>query len=848
MTESTAHADLNESWKYFYSFTLPRYELKDTPGISIFGTPGAKMQRLEPGNPGGQLYSVWKTPVWELGDFGLGVGLYFITRMTFAAVVFLAAILNLYSYQYYRSDAYSGGQPGIRSDLQGSAVCTAQELVCLDVKCRKTAYKNNCQVSFTQGIMDLVCTGMLIILFFFLARWQQKIGAEFDESEQTAQDYAIEVLDPDDDAKDPEEWRRFFSRFGHVTYVTVALSNGELLKALAEYRKTRLMLKYEHEETGGLVHEVSFRAGNSMKLVKKLSEYQMVSPEPKENTEQKQSFFQAHKSFFQFFGLGLGVEYWENKLAQIEEHIENLKLKKQNPDAAKIFVIFEDEKSQRKCLETLSTGWLPSLFEYGKIPKKYRFRGENVLDVIEPSEPTSILWENLDVPFKVQLQWQLIGYSGSIIFILVFAEIINVVSAISLGLAALMISVSNVVLAPIMLWLSQKECHQTYEQQQKSLMLKLAGVRWMNTAFIIYATSSHNQVLSLSTLGQIQSVLWADALTKPIIQLLDPIGFANRRIFAPYCKTQEKMDSYFMGTEWSLAERYTDMTKTLFVSLFYSALLPQGLFITVLAMALSYWVDKYCLLRVWRTGPMIDDQITQTSRGHIVLALLIHIVITLHMYSGFPFDGICPTEDLVSSSIASSKKVKDKRIYKYCEQGSGLFSSSFLFISPDSHMTSDQQFLVKIYSYSAVVMFTVLVVVYFGQNLINFYNMLFIGSYSPRGQPQSEQFSDVEDIQAYIPQIDDPTFPFPLLCCDLTHLNRSHISWVGDYDKYNLYCTEHLSDMSEADRQKYFTIVRHYSRGDEPDMSEYESQNDESKDDTEKGEREIQMKKFLGGL
>ena len=41
------------------------------------------------------------------------------------------------------------------------------------------------------------------------------------------------------------------------------------------------------------------------------------------------------------------------------------------------------------------------------------------------------------------------------------------------------------------------------------------------------------------------------------------------------------------------AERYADMTKTMFLALFYTALLPQGLFVTSVAYIICYFLDKY---------------------------------------------------------------------------------------------------------------------------------------------------------------------------------------------------------------------------------------------------------------
>ena len=76
----------------------------------------------------------------------------------------------------------------------------------------------------------------LVIGLFFLAKVQNKIVEEADEAEQTAQDYSILVQDPDADATNPDEWQQFFSQFGHVSYVTVAIDNGDLVHKLADRR------------------------------------------------------------------------------------------------------------------------------------------------------------------------------------------------------------------------------------------------------------------------------------------------------------------------------------------------------------------------------------------------------------------------------------------------------------------------------------------------------------------------------------------------------------------------------------------------------------------------------------
>ena len=67
---------------------------------------------------------------------------------------------------------------------------------------------------------------------------------------------------------------------------------------------------------------------------------------------------------------------------------------------------------------------------------------------------------------------------------------------------------------------------------------------------------------------------WLRASLPPgpaVVQLL-----ANRNVFsitqhilAPRARTQEQMNMFFLGTPYHLGERYTDLTKVLFVCFFY---------------------------------------------------------------------------------------------------------------------------------------------------------------------------------------------------------------------------------------------------------------------------------------
>ncbi len=89
--------------------------------------------------------------------------------------------------------------------------------------------------------------------------------------------------------------------------------------------------------------------------------------------------------------------------------------------------------------------------------------------------------------------------------------------------------------------------------------------------------------------------------------------------------------------DWTLAERYTDMMKTLFVGMFYAPVFPQGLFITAFAIMANYLADKFCLLRIWAIPPKVDDGLFNKSRVVINIMLLVVLRFAV-LFTGFwPF-------------------------------------------------------------------------------------------------------------------------------------------------------------------------------------------------------------------
>jgi len=152
---------------------------------------------------------------------------------------------------YYSSAQYS--RVPFKGDfrIRGSSVCLDIETVnatrTLDTGETTHVSANLCHCMFglDQGISDSACAVAIFFAVLYRTRRSKAYDQEIDDAFQTAQDYSILVEDPPPDATDPDEWHQYFLQFGPVALVTVALDNGDLVRALADHANTKRQMENE---------------------------------------------------------------------------------------------------------------------------------------------------------------------------------------------------------------------------------------------------------------------------------------------------------------------------------------------------------------------------------------------------------------------------------------------------------------------------------------------------------------------------------------------------------------------------------------------------------------------------
>ncbi|CAM9126018.1 unnamed protein product [Heterosigma akashiwo] len=287
------------------------------------------------------------------------------------------------------------------------------------------------------------------------------------------------------------------------------------------------------------------------------------------------------------------AKYWHYQLWKANQKVDALSADQRTYPVGEVYCIFSTEEGQRQCLNALTTGKIPAMFEIGDKPKEHRFRGTNVLEVEEPVEPSEVIWQNLEISgFTFFVQGVVTALLTLAVIAACYYVIVQLKESGSTKSTGVVVSLINAVLPMVLKAIVMFEKHVDDGDRQDSLFAKLTAARFMNTAIINWVVTSFSNTLSETSLKTIMSILVADAFITPTIQLLNVMGNLKMHVLSKLAKTQPKLLSYFTGAQWYLGERYTSHTKTFFVAIFYAALFPAGMFVAALCFAYGYWVDK----------------------------------------------------------------------------------------------------------------------------------------------------------------------------------------------------------------------------------------------------------------
>ena len=305
---------------------------------------------------GSQYYPIWTTGAQELGQLGIGMGLYFQYLNYMVSVFGVMFVLAIPSMMFNGFGMAYAATTGVSFSIQGSIGNIGQGFSLEFPTLPFPAY-NFLNTGWMWGIpvkdlsVVLALIDISICSVFVYATWslrlvQEKVIEALDEDTITAADYTVLVEGIPTDATDPDELRAFFSKYGEVADVAIGLNNGKLIHLF--------------QKRG--VQEIAIE-----EQIAKLKLYKLQAL-------QKQ------------------LKSMRKKQRKIDEKIIQLR-SKSDFKAVCAFVTFNEDKGQSECVEAYESNIFMRL--RGKAKATKRFRAKYSLHVSAAPEPSNVLWENL---------------------------------------------------------------------------------------------------------------------------------------------------------------------------------------------------------------------------------------------------------------------------------------------------------------------------------------------------------------------------------------------------------------------------------------------------------------------
>jgi hypothetical protein len=228
---------------------------------------------------------------------------------------------------------------------------------------------NGCSITRQAGIVAMSTMIFVFVAVLLLSKVASYKEKTLDHSQQTTKDYSLQIRNPPSDAKDPREWKEFFDQFGTVVSVTIVLDNQELLLQLLERRK----------------------------LIAQLEDIVPVDVKV-DPSDLDHAFEQALplSRFSKMLGMLEGPVI-RQKIQEIDERVNN-DLSRRSYDVSAVFVIFDNENDQQHALDKLQIPLIQIVRQNtGALEKpSYAFRGNRVLNIVDPPEPSNVIWYHLN--------------------------------------------------------------------------------------------------------------------------------------------------------------------------------------------------------------------------------------------------------------------------------------------------------------------------------------------------------------------------------------------------------------------------------------------------------------------
>jgi len=323
----------------------------------------------------------------------------------------------------------------------------------------------------------------------------------------------------------------------------------------------------------------------------------------------------------------LELDQIEGKISSFEGELANNASQKFTGIA---FVIFDTEEETNEVISKFEWKFFYSTAKFLGWTSLFKEKTLNgvFIELKRAPEPFDVIWENLGYGWwEVAKKRLLTNLASLFIIVCSFGAILGInyvqshfkdqlssnryiITLLSLAVS-IVVNIINSILEVFIRMMSKYEKHRTFTSYFISVAKKLSYGEFVNTAIITLIVqiivSDSNDVKLWTEDGMVPKVYYLyilNAILPSIGYLLDPIYFIQLwkrfRVSSNPSKsklTQQDANRLFEGPAVDMPLIYANVQKTMLFTGFYANLVPIGIAISLAGLFMTYWIDKYLLLR-----------------------------------------------------------------------------------------------------------------------------------------------------------------------------------------------------------------------------------------------------------
>lgn len=634
---------------------------------------------------------ICKTKLNQLGEYGIGLELYFLSIKQLSLVFLVMALISFWPmYENYIGGGLSDGD---KNQIWDSLTLANQhaysyDMTESDAEDQAHSYKNS---KIRVFIADLLYT--LIFVFFIIAAHitsREKIESNIRKN-VTAADYAVEISGLPCVPIKNEEVKDLFMQFGNVVEVFLARKYNGVLGNYKQRADLTLELKY--------LERLKINGFKKDRKIKKVQQQ---------------------------------IAKFDEK---IKEKQENMSRTHDDLPVIKGFVVFSKFSERALCIKAFKK----ANSACSRYPSSLKFRQSYKLKVIQTSEPSNINWENLEYNSCKRFLRQIFAIITAFIVLIATIAVVYLIRSYDDGIPSekecilkykidkeyslskaedaytldnekycycslqslqdvlsdsslrdycsyylqkrsfgitLRFLVSggvvaiNFLLKTIFRFLSHFERVISRSKEQVKIMSKVFVAIFINTSLIILAVNANFSSLGFFDMlpfgkyifnskfsdftrewyievGSTLTITMLVSVFSPhLFNLLIfyPRGGCKRTCYKGY-KTQKEINLAFKGPDFDIATRYSQILNVVFSSMLYSGGIPLLNATCCATIFLLYWTDKFLILRHYSRPPRYNQDLNNKFLSILPWAAILHCGFSLYMIG---------TEDIFPENFYSS--------------------------------------------------------------------------------------------------------------------------------------------------------------------------------------------------